>query len=73
MPLAVSATTFSGRSAAGVDERAHVVGEVVEQVERLAAARRGRRRAAGPRRPCALISREAGVLADRAWPRRGTA
>ena len=32
MPLAVSATTRSGRSTAGVDERPDVVGELGEQV-----------------------------------------
>ena len=35
MPLAVSATTLSGRSASTVDERADVVGEVGEQVDVL--------------------------------------
>ena len=32
MPLAVSATTLSGVQRGDVDERADVVGEVVEQV-----------------------------------------
>ena len=35
MPLAVSATTLSGRRAVEVDERADVVGEGAQQVERL--------------------------------------
>ena len=39
MPLAVSATTRSGRSDVGVDERHDVVGERVEQVARRVAAR----------------------------------
>ena len=56
MPLAVSATTFRGRSALDVDERPHVLGEVVQQVERLDAPRA--RWAAGrrPGRPSRLIS-----------------
>ena len=53
MPLAVSATTLSGRSDGDVDERAHVVGEGAEQVERLEPAggpvvRRARRRRPSP-------------------------
>ena len=39
MPLAVSATTRSGRSTAGVDERADVVGELGQQVPVLDPAR----------------------------------
>ena len=56
MPLAVSATTFSGRSAADVDEGAHVVGEGAEQVERLEPAGGAVVRRARPSAVIALIS-----------------
>ena len=49
MPLAVSATTFSGFSVAQVDERAHVRGEVVEQVVLRQRALASGRRDAGVR------------------------
>ncbi len=68
MPLAVSATTFSGRRHRGVDERAHVVGEGAEQVAGARAGRRRRppRRRRGPTAVGASMSSQAGVLTDRA-------
>ena len=56
MPLAVSATTLSGRRAPTVDERADVVGEGAEEVERSRARRRGRRGRARRSAAIALIS-----------------
>ena len=73
MPLAVSATTFSGRSELDVDERAHVVGEARSSTSSCVRRRRwsppaGRR----PRRHRPDVA-QPGVLADRPGARAGTA
>ena len=70
MPLAVSAITFNGVSTVDVDERAHVRGEVFEQIlvrDRalvVCGFETSRHR---------LDLDEAGVLADRLWRPRGRA